>query len=82
MNALIIVLAVLDIIVCIALVALVGLQEGDSSGLGSLAGNFETFLDKSKGSSFEEKLQKLTSIVAISFAVLSIVLYLLTGRGA
>ena len=82
MQVLIVILAVLDIIVCIGLVALVALQEGDETGLGSLAGNFETFMDKSKGGSFEEKLQKLTSIMAISFAVLSVILYLLTGRVA
>ncbi len=82
MHVLIVILAVLDIIVCVGLVTLVALQEGDEAGLGSLAGNFETFMDKSNGGSFEEKLQKLTTVLAISFAVLSIILYLLTGRVA
>lgn len=82
MHVLIVILAVLDIIVCVGLVALVALQKGDETGLGSLAGNFETFMDKSNGGSFEEKLQKLTTVLAISFAVLSIILYLLTGRVA
>ncbi len=82
MHVLIVILAVLDIIVCVGLVTLVALQEGDETGLGSLAGNFETFMDKSNGGSFEEKLQKLTTVLAISFAVLSVILYLLTGRVA
>lgn len=82
MHVLIVILAVLDIIVCVGLVTLVSLQEGDETGLGSLAGNFETFMDKSNGGSFEEKLQKLTTVLAISFAVLSVILYLLTGRVA
>ena len=82
MQVLIVILAVLDIIVCVGLVTLVALQEGDETGLGSMAGNFETFMDKSNGGNFEQKLQKLTTILAISFAVLSVILYLLTGRVA
>lgn len=82
MTALTIIVAILDVLVCIVLLGLIAVQEGGSKGLGSLAGNFETFLDKTKGGTFEEKLQRFTSIAAISFAVLSVILYLLTGRVA
>lgn len=80
MTALIIILAILDVLVCIALVGLVIFQEGNSRGLGSIAGGAETFFGKSKARSIDEKLKKLTSILAITFGVLSIILYLLTGR--
>lgn len=80
MQTLIVILAVVDILVCIALIVLVALQEGGKGGLGSLAGNFETFLDRTPGSSFEEKLKRFTKITAILFAVLSVALYLLTSR--
>ena len=80
MTALIITLAILDVLVCIALVGLVIFQEGNSRGLGSIAGGAETFFGKSKARSIDEKLKKLTTILAITFGVLSAVLYLLTGR--
>lgn len=81
MQALIVILAILDILVCIALVLLVVFQEGNSQGLGSIAGGAETFLGKNKSRSIDDKLKTLTSYCAIAFAVLSVVLYLLTGRG-
>ncbi len=81
MQALIVILAILDILVCIALVLLVVFQEGNSQGLGSIAGGAETFLGKNKSRSIDDKLKTMTSYCAIAFAVLSVVLYLLTGRG-
>ena len=81
MSALVVILAVLDILVCIGLIVLVMLQKGSGAGLGSLAGNFETYLNKNKGVTPEDRLKKLTSVLAVAFAVLSIALYLLTGRG-
>lgn len=73
-------LAIIDIIVCAALVVLVVFQQGNSRGLGSIAGGAETFLGKSKGRSIDAKLKKLTSVLAIVFAILSILLYLLTNN--
>lgn len=81
MQTLIVILAILDILVCIALVLLVVFQEGNSQGLGSIAGGAETFLGKNKSRSIDDKLKTMTSYCAIAFAVLSVVLYLLTGRG-
>lgn len=80
MQSLIVILAVLDILVCIALVFLVVFQQGNSEGLGSIAGGAETFFGKGKSRSIDEKLKKLTTVLAIIFAILSITLYLLTGR--
>lgn len=69
-----IVLGVILIITSIALVAMVLLQEGRSAGLsGAIAGGAETFLGKSKGKTVEQKLVKITKILAIVFFVLSLV---------
>lgn len=76
-----IVLAVVDILVCIGLVMLVVFQEGNSQGLGAIGGGAETFFGKSKGRSIDALLKKLTTIVAIVFAILTVALYLLTSRG-
>ncbi|MDO5738050.1 MAG: preprotein translocase subunit SecG [Eubacteriales bacterium] len=80
MKALIITLGIIDVLVCIALVGLVVFQEGNSRGLGSIAGGAETFFGKSKARSIDETLKKLTSVLAITFGILSMVLYVLSGR--
>lgn len=82
MKAAQIIIGVLDILVSIALIVLVLLQDSKSKGLGSLAGGAsDTFFSKTKGRTREAMLKKLTSVMAIAFAILTMVLYLLTGRG-
>lgn len=81
MQALLIILAIVDVIVCVGLMLLVVFQEGSSQGLGIIGGGAETFFGKSKGRSIDAMLKKLTTAVAIIFAALTILLYLLTGRG-
>ena len=81
MNTLMIILAIIDILVCIGLILLVVFQEGHSKGLGAIGGGAETFFGKSKGRGMDATLKKLTTATALVFAVLTVVLYLLTGRG-
>ena len=76
MGALKIVLTVLFIIVCIALVVLVLMQEGKSEGLGVISGAAETYWGKNKGRSMEGQLVKITKILAVSSFVLAIILNL------
>ena len=67
------VFGVVLIVLSIAIVALVLLQEGNSKGLsGAIAGGAETFFGKNKGRTMEAKLVKLTKIVGISFFVLAL----------
>lgn len=69
-----IVLGVVLLITSIALVAMVLLQEGRQQGLsGAIAGGAETFLGKSKSKTIEQKLVKITKILAVIFFVLSLV---------
>ncbi len=76
MGALRIVLTVIFIIVCIALVILVLMQEGKTAGLGAVSGVAETYWGKNKGRSMESKLVKVTTGLAVGFMVLVIVLNL------
>jgi len=76
MGALRMILTIVFIIVCIALAAIVLLQEGKSAGLGVISGAAETYWGKNKGRSMEGKLVKITRILAISFMILAIVLNL------
>lgn len=76
MGALRIILTIIFIIVCVALAAIVLLQEGKSAGLGAISGAAETYWGKNKGRSMEGKLVKITRILAIAFMVLAVILNL------
>lgn len=76
MEILRIVLTVIFVLVCIAAVILVLLQEGKSAGLGAIAGAAESYWGKNKGRSMEGNLVKWTKILAVVFFVLAIVLNL------
>lgn len=71
-----IVLTIIFIIICVALVVLVLMQEGKSAGLGSISGAAETFWDKNKGRSMEGMLVKITRVLAVLFIVIAAVLNL------
>ncbi len=81
MNTLAIVLAVIDVIICIGMVALVIMQEGNSQGLGSIGGAADTFFGKNKGRSIDAVFKKLTTVLAIVFAIVTIALYSIIARG-
>ena len=76
MGALKIILTIVYIIVCVSLVVLVLMQEGKSAGLGTISGAAETYWGKNKGRSMEGLLVKLTTVMAISFILLSAILNL------
>ena len=76
MGALRIILTILFIIVCIAIVVLVLLQEGKQAGLGAIAGAAESYWGKNKGRSMEGTLLKLTKLASVLFIGLAIVLNL------
>ena len=77
MTAVQIVFTIIYFIVALALIAIVMLQSGKSSGLGAIAGGAETFLSKNKAKSMDAKLARWTKYVAILFMVLVLVLSLI-----
>ncbi len=77
MTALKIVITVLFILISVALVGIVLVQDGESGGLsGAVSGGGETFWSKNKGRSAEGKIEKVTKYLVIAFMVLSLVLNL------
>jgi len=68
------ILTILFIIVCLALTALVLMQEGKSAGLGTISGAAETYWGKNKGRSMEGALVKITRVLAILFIVVAALL--------
>ena len=71
------ILTVIFVLVCVAAVILVLLQEGRSAGLGAIAGAAETYWGKNKGRSMEGTLEKFTKAAAVLFMVLALVLNIL-----
>ena len=67
-------LMVLEAVICIALIATVVLQSGNSAGLsGSIAGGAETlFGGKKKG--LDEMLAKATMVLGVVFGVITMAL--------
>ena len=69
-------ITVLDILVCLGLIATVLLQSGKSAGLsGSIAGGAEAIFGKKKG--MDELFEKLSAVLAALFMLLTLVLALL-----
>ncbi len=67
-----IILLVLIVMCALFMVFVVLLQPGNSSGLGAIGGGAETFLGKNKAKTLEGKMKRMTVIVAIALAILSI----------
>ena len=76
MEILKIVITILFVIDCIALSAVVLMQEGKSAGLGAISGAAESYWGKHKGRSMEGNLEKFTRVSAILIFVLALVLNL------
>ena len=75
MDILKIVLYIIFVIDCIALSAIILLQEGKSAGLGTIGGMADTYWGQNKGRSMEGALVKSTKFLAILFiAILFLVL--------
>lgn len=72
------IITIIYVIICIALVVVVLMQEGKSAGLsGSINGVADTYWGKNRGRSIEGALEKFTKALAVGFIVLSIVLNML-----
>lgn len=66
---------IIYIVVCLVLIAIVLFQSGKQAGLsGSIAGGAETFFGKNKARTWDSKLSKLTSVLAVLFMVLAIII--------
>ena len=69
------VLTVIQVLLSLALVAIVMLQSGKSAGLsGAISGAADTFLSKNKAKTVDAKLAKATKGVAILWVVLTLAL--------
>ena len=73
-----IVLAIILLVAAVFLTIAVLMQSGKSHNLsGTIAGGADTFFGKTKGKTIDRVLSKLTTVVAIVFALLVIVVYVI-----
>ena len=71
------IVSVIFVLICLALIVFILLQEGKSAGLGSISGMADSYWGKNKGRSMEGTLEKFTKAAAILFMVLAVVLNIL-----
>ena len=82
MSALDVVLSIFDILLGVIMVILFLVQEGNDQGMGAISGaSSDSYYSKAKGRTLVERLKQATKVVAILFAVMSIVLYLAVTKG-
>ncbi|MGI6545066.1 MAG: preprotein translocase subunit SecG [Fastidiosipilaceae bacterium] len=79
MGVVSVILAVVDVLVCIALVILIIAQEGQDRGMGAIGGGspMDTFFNKNTGRTKEQAQRKSTLLLSVVFVVVSIILYVL-----
>ena len=66
--------SIVFMLVCVALTAIVLMQEGKSAGLGAIQGAADSYWGKNKGRSMEGAMIRFTKILAVLFLVLSVLL--------
>lgn len=73
-----IIFGILMFISAVALVVMILMQRSKAHGLsGSISGAADTFFGKAKGQTIDKKLNKITTIVAIVFVVLDLLVFLM-----
>lgn len=71
------VLVILDLLACLAMIAIVIIQSGKTSGLSALTGGSDTYLSRNKSQSLDARLSRSTKWVAAAFVVLTVILNLI-----
>ena len=72
------VLTILEVIASVALIVVVLLQSGKEAGLsGALAGNNDSYMNKSKMGGLDKVLAKATKWIALAWIVLTLILCLI-----
>lgn len=74
MSTLKLIATIIYIVVCIALVIVVLMQEGKTSGLGAVGGASDTYWSKNKGRSSQGMMIRVTRVLAVLFVALSVIL--------
>ena len=78
MDALTLVITILQLLCGLAIIVVVLFQSGKSAGLsGAIGGVADSFLARNKAKTWDAKLAKITKWVAIGFMILTFIICLL-----
>ena len=73
-----IIITVLEVIASVALIAVVLVQSGKESGLsGAIAGNNDSYMNKSKNGGLDKMLAKATKWIALAWILMTLILSLI-----
>ena len=70
MEAVKLILTILVVIVSVVLTAVILMQSGKESGLGAIAGNSNSYMNKSKLGGLDKKLAAATKWIALAWILL------------
>ena len=77
MNAVKIILIVLEVLASIALIVTILLQSGKEAGLsGAIAGNNDSYMGKGKGNRLDKILASSTKWIALAWLALTLLLHI------
>lgn len=65
-----IVISIVLILVSVIIIAIVLLQQGRQANIGAISGAVDTFMEKGKAKTWDQRLAKFTKIIAVAFFVL------------
>ena len=78
MEVLKVILTVLEVIASVALIVVVLVQSGKEAGLsGAIAGNSDSYMNKSKMGGLDKMLAKATKWIALVWIILTLILSLI-----
>ena len=69
-----ILLTIVFVVVCLALLVLVLMQEGKTQGLGAISGIADTYWGKNKARSMEGRLERITIVLSVLFYLIALLL--------
>ncbi len=79
MGVLDIIISVVLILASLLIIAIILLQQGRQANIGAINGAMDSFMDKGKARTWDQRLSKFTKILAIAFFVLVLVGMILTN---
>lgn len=76
-NVLSIIFMVIMVLLCLAMVIIVALQDGNSANLGAITGGAESFFGKNKSKTLDSKFKRWTIFIGAGILVCSIIYFVL-----
>ena len=79
MGVMEIIISIVLILVSLIIIAVILLQQGRQANIGAVSGAMDSFMDKGKARTWDQRLAKFTKVIAISFFVLVLAAMILTN---